>query len=81
MDELKLIHMHTTTDKMSAEVVKGFLKSNNIKSLIKANPGPEGAFLGRCGGSAPMNPWMVYVTEDKAEETRSLLNDFEKEEK
>jgi hypothetical protein len=76
MEDLKLIHIHTTPDQATAELVKGFLESNNIKAFIKANPGPDGAILGEFGGHAPFNPWMIYVSEDKAEEVKKLLDDF-----
>ena len=74
--DLKLVH--TTPDKMTAELVKGFLEGNNIKTLIKADSGSEGAFMGNFGAHAPFGPWSVYVLKDKAEEAKKLLSDFSK---
>jgi len=74
--DLKLVH--TTPDKITAEMVKGYLEKYGIKALIKANPGPEGAFLGKFAGHAPFNPWLVYVKEDKVKEAKKLLVDFSK---
>ena len=74
----KLVHIHTSPDMMTAEVVKGFLKENGIKALIKPNPGPHGAFLGGLGGAPPFDPWLVYVWEDRVEEAMRLVADFNK---
>ena len=78
MKGLKLVHIYTVPDKETAELVKGFLKANNIKALIKANPGVGGVFMGSFGARAPFNPWLVYVSEDKVKEAKRLLEDFEK---
>ena len=72
--DLELIK--TVPDKITAEMIKGYLEKHGIKSLIQANPGPEGAFMGNFGGHAPFNPWLVYVQKEKAEETKRLLNNF-----
>ena len=71
-----LIHIYTAPDKITAELVKGFLKDNHIKALIKANPGPQGAFLGEFGGEPPINPWLVYVLKDKRDEAKEILKNF-----
>lgn len=78
MGDLNLEHIYTAPDKYTAEIIKGFLESNNIKALIKPNPGPEGAFMGKFGAHAPFNPWLVYVREDRAKEANKLLKDFDK---
>ena len=74
--DLKLVY--TTPNKITAEMIKGYLEKHGIKALIEANPGPEGAFLGNFGGHAPFNPWLVYVKGDEAEEAKKLLSDFSK---
>ncbi|PIW91890.1 MAG: hypothetical protein CO031_01685 [Candidatus Nealsonbacteria bacterium CG_4_9_14_0_2_um_filter_37_38] len=81
MSNLKLVHIYTTPDKISAELIKTFLESYKIKTLIKANPGPEGAFIGAYGGHAPFNPWLVYVLENKEKEAKDLLKVFNKRQK
>ena len=73
-----LVHIYTARDKIIANLIKGFLESNKIRVLIKANPGPEGVFLGRFGGSAPFNPWLVYVKKDNVQEAKKLLDGFNK---
>ena len=75
-EKLELVLVYTAPDKMTAELLRGFLESNGIKSLIEANPGPEGAFLGGYGGSAPFNPWQLYVAKENVEKANEILKDF-----
>jgi precorrin-6x reductase len=70
---LNLKHIYTAPDKYAAHMVKGFLESRDIKVLIKPNPGPEGAFMGKFGAHAPFNPWLVYVREEKVKKAKELL--------
>jgi len=75
----KLVHIHTSPDKMEAELLKGFLEENGVKVLLKPNPGPHGAFLGAFGGSPPFDPWLIYVWEDAVEEAKTLVASFSNE--
>ncbi|MEF8847185.1 MAG: hypothetical protein V5A57_02025 [Candidatus Paceibacterota bacterium] len=77
MNKPDLVQVYQAADKNNAELVKSYLEAHEIKAFIEGNPGPEGAILGRFGGRAPFNPWLVYVLERKAEETEDLLEDFE----
>ena len=74
----KLVHIHTSSDDMTAQLVKGFLEGNGIKVLIKPNPGSHGAFMGGFGGAPPFDPWLVFVWEDRVEEAIRLVADFNK---
>lgn len=76
MGTQKIVYIYTAPDMMTAELIKNFLENNNIKTLIKANPGIEGAIMGGYGGHAPFNPWLVYVLENKVKEAKKLLENF-----
>lgn len=76
MPESNLAHIHTTPDEITAELVKGFLESNGVKAIIKPNPGPHGAMLGKMGGLPIFNHWLVYVTQNQEKEARALLKNF-----
>ena len=78
MNDLKLVHVYTAPDKMTAELLKGLLESNNIKTLIQGNSGPEGGFMGTYGVSAPINPWLIYVSEENTPSAKEILLDFDK---
>lgn len=75
MDDLNLVHIYTIPDEATAKLLKNLLESNGIKTLIKANPGPHGAFLGNFGGGALANPWLIYVSKEKAKEAKNILSD------
>ena len=69
--DLELIK--TVPDKITAEIIKGFLEKHDIKVLIQPNPGVHGAFLGTFGCTPPLNPWLVYVPKDKAEKVKKAI--------
>ena len=71
-----LIHIHTVPDKYTADLVKGFLESNEIKCLIEpSNIGPSGGYAG-APAVAP-GPWKIYVFKEKELEARKLIEDKE----
>ena len=74
-----LIHVYTAPDKVTAQLVKSFLEENGIKTLIKANPGPHGAFFGGFGGAPLINPWLIYVPRDKERQAKEILKNFKLE--
>ena len=76
MEKLELALAYTAPDKNTAELLKGLLEANGIKTLIEANPGPEGAFMGGYGGSAPFNPWLVYVSAENMSKAKEILKDY-----
>lgn len=77
MDKLELELIYTAPDKITAEMLKGLLESNGIKTLIGANAGPEGGFMGAYGASAPFNPWLVYVAKENTDKASEILKDFD----
>lgn len=72
-----LIHIHTASDKLIAELVKGFLKSNGIESLIRpAYIGLQGVVVPGTGGPVISGPWRVYVFKNKEEKAKKMLKNF-----
>jgi len=76
MTASNLVQVHTSSDKGSADLIKGYLKKNGIMALIKVDSGPGEAIFGNLGSHSPLNAWEVYVREDRAEQARELLRKF-----
>lgn len=74
-----LIHIYTTPDKVTAQLVKSLLEENGIKTMVKANPGPHGAFFGGFGGAPLINPWLICVSQDKEKQAEEILKNFKPE--
>ncbi len=72
---MKLIHIHTASDEINANIIKGELENSEIKAFIK--PSDEGIPIGGgdpvTGLSENLMPWMIYVPEDKVREAREIL--------
>ena len=73
MDDL--VQIYTAPNKSIADLIKGFLESNGIKTLIQP---------AHNDGGIPYSPaiafgsWKIYVFKEKEEEAKKLIEDYEK---
>jgi len=71
MKNLNLINVYTASDKITAELIKGFLESHNIKTLIQ--PSRIGSFR---AAKPSDKDWQVFVPKKNENEVKELLKDF-----